>query len=221
MSKLSVFVMFFVLISYLKAQKISNCQKLKASVFQTNSLYYSPENLRSDTFDVLHYDIHLDINFTNTQISGFTEIKIVPKMNGQTSVRLDLLRMQVDSIKVDNQISSFWYNDTLLSIQLGGIKNIGDTFNVSVFYHGVPQVDPSGWGGFYFNGNYAFNLGVGFASLPHNFGRVWFPCFDNFVEKSAYDFYIQTDSTKFAYCNGALLSDNVVNGKRIQTLVYR
>jgi hypothetical protein len=31
---------------------------------------------------------------------------------------------------------------------------------------------------------YAFNLGVGFAADPHNFGRVWFPCFDNFVERS-------------------------------------
>ncbi len=202
--------------AFSKAQVKWNCQKLKSSVQQVNSLYYAPENLRSDTFDVLHYAIHLDIDFSNTQISGFTDVVIVPKMNGQSSVRLDLLKMTIDSIKVNNQLVSFLYNDTLLSVSLGGIKNIGDTFVVKVFYHGVPQMDPSGWGGFYFNGNYAFNLGVGFASVPHNFGRVWFPCFDNFVEKSTYDFYITSDSTKYAYCNGALISDSVVNSKRIR-----
>lgn len=192
-----------------------NCQKIK-NIQQINSLYYSPENLRSDTFDVLHYDVHLEVDFSTSQIKGFTNVKVIPKMNSQSSVRLDLLKMTIDSIKVNNVITPYFYNDTLLNISFGSIKNIGDTCLVSVYYHGVPQVDPSGWGGFYFNGNYAFNLGVGFASVPHNFGRVWFPCFDNFVEKSLYDFYIITDTTKYAYCNGVLVSDTIVNGKRVR-----
>lgn len=195
------------------AQNVLACQKVKQSQ-QINSLYYSAENMRSDTFDVLHYDIRLEMIFSSTQIAGYTDVTIVPKKNGQTSVRLDLLKMQVDSVKVDNNTATYWYNDTLLRVSLGTIKNIGDTFQVTVFYHGVPQMDASGWGGFYFNGNYAFNLGVGFAAVPHNFGRVWFPCFDNFVEKSTYDFHITSDSTKYAYCNGALISDVVSNGKR-------
>ncbi len=205
-----VFLMYF---SCVFSQDIYTCQKFK-NIQQMSSLYYSAENMRSDTFDVLHYDIHLEIIFGSSQIQGYTEVQLVPKMNNQTSVALDLLKMQIDSIKVNNLPATYFYNDTLLRVNFGSVKNIGDTCKVVVYYHGVPQTDVSGWGGFYFSGNYAFNLGVGFAAVPHNFGRVWFPCFDNFVEKSLYDFYITSDSSKYAYCNGELISDVVSNGKR-------
>lgn len=207
-------VLFCGLIMTHYAQDYS-CQKIKSSQ-NISSLYYSPENMRSDTFDVLHYGIHLEIQFSPNQIAGYTDVIIHPKMNNQSSVRLDLLKLLVDSIKVDNTLTTYFYNDTLLSVVLPSPKNIADTFIVRVYYHGAPQMDPSGWGGFYYSGNYAFNLGVGFASLPHNFGRVWFPCFDNFVEKSTYDFFITTDSTKKAYCNGVLVNETFSNGKRIR-----
>ncbi|HRD38376.1 MAG TPA: hypothetical protein PLC65_07075, partial [Bacteroidia bacterium] len=45
---------------YIKSQEIS-CQKLKNAV-NTATLYYSPENLRSDTFDILKYTINLNIS---------------------------------------------------------------------------------------------------------------------------------------------------------------
>lgn len=209
-----LFLMFLIKTnSVFWGQNLFSCQKVKSSQ-NISSLYYSAENMRSDTFDVLHYDIHLEMVFSTTQIQGYTIVKIVPKMNNQTSVSLDLLKMQIDSVKVNNLTVTYFYNDTLLRVNFGSIKNVGDTCDVMVYYHGVPQTDASGWGGFYFNGNYAFNLGVGFAAVPHNFGRVWFPCFDNFVEKSTYDFYITSDSTKYAYCNGELITDVVSNGKR-------
>ncbi len=198
---------------FIKGQDILTCQKVKSKQ-QITGLYYSAENLRSDTFDVLHYDIHLEITPTNSTIAGHTDILLTPKQNNQTSVRLDLLKMIVDSARVNNITTTYWYNDTLLQVNFGSIKNIGDTITISVYYHGNPQIDPSGWGGFYFNGNYAFNLGVGFTSVPHNFGRVWFPCFDNFVEKSTYDFYITTDSLLSTYCNGILMSETFYAGKR-------
>lgn len=210
---ISVLMIFFSVLVF--SQNNFSCQKNK-SVQNTYSLYYSPENMRSDTFDILHYDIHLDVVFTSSTIAGYTEIQMVPKTNGQSSIRFDLLKMQIDSVKVNNVNTLFSYNDTLLNVSLNGTKNTGDTTYIKVFYHGVPQMDASGWGGFYFNGNYAFNLGVGFAAVPHNFGRVWFPCFDNFVEKSKYDFYISSDTTKFAYCNGMMIKDTILNGKRIR-----
>lgn len=212
-SKSILLMMIFFSVNNLNSQSMSKCQIVKGTQ-QISSLYYSAENMRSDTFDVLHYDIHLEMIYSSTEIKGYTDVKLVPKINGQTSVSLDLLKMQIDSVFAGTNLASYVYNDTLLSVSLGGTKNIGDTFNVIVYYHGVPQMDASGWGGFYFNGNYAFNLGVGFAAKPHNFGRVWFPCFDNFVEKSTYDFYITSDSSKFAYCNGALVSDTIISGKR-------
>src|ERR1041384_6656233 len=75
-----------------------SCQALK-SASQPPS-YYSPENMRSDTFDILKYTINLEIgNTANPQILGHTIVKFNPKMNNRTFIRLDLLKLQIDSIK--------------------------------------------------------------------------------------------------------------------------
>ncbi|MBI3521369.1 MAG: T9SS type A sorting domain-containing protein [Bacteroidetes bacterium] len=188
-----------------------NCQTHKSSL-ATSSLYYSPENHRSDTIDIIKYTINLDItDFANQKIKGNTVVRFVPKLNGQTKISLDLLKMTIDSISQSNTLLPYTYNDTLLRVNLLSLLNTTDTTQIAVYYHGTPQGDPAGWGGFSFSGNYAYNLGVGFGAKPHNYGRVWFPCFDNFVEKSLYEFNITTDVTKTAFCNGTLISD-VVNG---------
>ena len=193
-----------------KSQKVS-CQSHKNTA-TTNSLYYCADNLRSDTFNILNYTINLDItDFANQTIKGSTVVKFVPKLNSESFIHLDLLQLTIDSIKQANTLLSYNYNDTLLKVNFASPLTTNDTTSVEVFYHGHPQIDPTGWGGFSFEGNYAYNLGVGFGANPHTFGRSWFPCFDNFIEKSTYEFNITTTAPKTSYCNGQLISD-VVNG---------
>ncbi len=170
-------------------------------------------NLRSDTVDILKYTINLDItSFVDSTISGNTQVKFTPKVNGVNKLNLDLLMLTIDSIKSSNTVLTYLYNDTLIEVDLPATYNVGDTTNITVYYHGHPQGDASGWGGFYFSPTYAYNLGVGFAALPHNYGRVWFPCFDNFVERSKYEFNIITNNGKVAYCNGYLAGDTTDTG---------
>lgn len=175
-------------------------------------------NSRSDTADILKYTINLNItNFSTKVISGNTIVKFTPKVNGINSINLDLLKLTVDSIKISTTLLTYNYNDTLLRIALPVTHNIGDTSSVTVYYHGVPKFDAQ-WGGFYYSGAYAYNLGVGFDANPHNYGRVWFPCFDNFVEHSTFEFNITTNSGKVAYCNGLLTKDTIyASGDRIRT----
>jgi len=174
---------------------------------------------RSDTIDILNYTINLDItDFSGKTISGNCLITCAPKSNNVAKIRLDLLKLTIDSIKVNNQTASFSYNDTLIIISLPSILNSNDTAVINIYYWGVPQKDGggTGWGGFYFQTTHAYNLGVGFDADPHNYGRVWFPCFDNFVERSTYEFNIITDTTKRAFCNG-LLQSQTNNGDGTQT----
>lgn len=201
----------FLLLCNLSRAQITNCQ-LHKSAAVASSMYYSAENLRSDTIDVLKYTINLDItDFANQKIKGNTVVRFAPKLNGQSSIKLDLLKLTIDSIKQGTSTLTYSYNDTLLHVNLVSSMNTTDTSEVTVYYNGVPQGDPAGWGGFSFNGNYAYNLGVGFGAKPHNYGRVWFPCFDNFVEKSSYEFNIITSTSKTSFCNGVLISD-IANG---------
>jgi aminopeptidase N len=164
------------------------------------------ESLRSDTMDVLNYEIYLDFtNATSGILKGNCEVKFSPVMNA-SSISLDLLQLNIDSIVMHGNPVAFSYNDTLIVAHFGSTINAGLTDSLTVYYQGSPQMDPSGWGGFYMTGGYYYNLGVGFASDPHNYGRVWHPCFDNFVERATYDFQILTDGGNTAYCNGTRLS---------------
>lgn len=176
-------------------------------------------NLRSDTIDILHYDIHLDLtDFAGQTLNGYATITFAPRMNSVTEINLDLLSLIVDSVKINSAIQPFSYDDTLLKITLPVVMNIGDTNAVTVFYHGHPVIDQSNWGGFYFQSGYAYNLGVGFAAYPHVYGRVWHPCFDNFVERATYTQTIGSNNGKVAYCNGLLVNDTTdTSGVRWRT----
>ena len=72
-----------------------------------------------------------------------------------------------------------------------------------------------------FEGGYVYNLGIGLSSTPPNFGKVWFPCFDNFVERSTYDYIIITKSDMKAYCVGSFISEEVLAGlERYSTGIF-
>lgn len=165
---------------------------------------------RSDTINVIHYEINLEItDFVNKSISGYTTLKLTPRMDNLNTINLDLLALNVDSVRLNQaETLAFLHNDTLIRISLNNPIMIGDTLELSVFYHGNPVKDPSNWGGFYFSGNTAFNLGVGFESIPHNFGRTWYPCIDEFKDKALYDYYITTKNEHKAVCGGLLMSVN-------------
>ncbi|MCH7973532.1 MAG: hypothetical protein IH949_06550 [Bacteroidetes bacterium] len=188
-------------------QDVPDCKSRKNQTLNVSG--YQGEgrasNSRSDSIDILHTTISLDItDIPGRIIGGWTELEVKALKNNITTIGLDLLKLTVDSIWVNNNPSTFQYNDTLITVDLPSTINSGDEVTIRVFYQGDPEQDAQ-WGGFYFTGNYAFNLGVGFAADPHNFGRVWFPCFDNFVERSTYSFYIKTLTTDKAFCNGLLI----------------
>ncbi|HQQ95290.1 MAG TPA: M1 family aminopeptidase [Bacteroidia bacterium] len=192
--------------------------------FTSSPLYSNAENTRSDTMNILKYSIALEIgNSNNKFIKGYTAIRFSPKISNQSHLRLDLLKLLVDSVKEGSATLNYTYNDTLLKINFLTPKNTSDTSVITVYYHGQPQGDATGWGGFYYNNaqsaQYAYNLGVGFGAKPHNYGRVWFPCFDNFVERSKFEFIITSDSARRAHCNGQLISDVLNGSKRTRTWV--
>lgn len=159
---------------------------------------------RSDSVHLIHTSIHISVrNFAQKTLSGNTIHKI-QLLKPSNSILFDLSSLMVDSVKYGDTLLNFSHIGSSLKINLNQLFAVNDTLELSIFYHGTPASDPSGWGGFYFNGDHAFNLGVGFQVYPHSFGRAWFPCFDDFDIKTAYDLYIRTDSNFVAAGNGIL-----------------
>ena len=173
-------------------------------------------NAKSDTIDILHYHIAMDAtDIVNQNLSFATTVTFVPKMAGVQFMELDLLKLQIDSVTPTSLVSSYNYNDTLLGLHFSSALSVTDTNDITIYYHGKPQGDATGWGGFHFAAPYYFNLGVGFGADPHTYGRAWFPCFDNFVEKSTYSFDIKTEGGRKAYCNGLRTSITSLAGDTI------
>lgn len=196
------------------------CSNRLAHEFARNGNFQAAaDSTLSDSIDILDTRIKLDItDLTTDTIRGGATIRFTALLSNITVLPLDLLHMTIDSVVMNNTQLTYNYTDTLLSINLGTAMNPGDTNDISIWYHGRPQMDPSGWGGFYFQSGYAYNLGVGFGSIPHSFGRAFHPCFDNFVERSSYTYIIGTNNGKVSYCNGMLTTDTTdANGVRWRT----
>jgi hypothetical protein len=167
-------------------------------------------NSRSDTLDIISTKVHLfNINKTYKSLSAYSELKIKSKLNNVSEVVLDLQGFTIDSVTVNSLNTPFLYNSPNLQITLSTPMQTGDSIQLIVYYNGMPTADPQ-WGGFYFTGVFAFNMGVGFVSQPHNFGRILFPCFDNFVERTSFDFFIETAIGDMAVCSGNLIDSNTV-----------
>jgi len=169
--------------------------------------------LEDQSFDVLNYHIALSPEIANKKIQGYTKVTFQANRNDLEELNLMLQDFTIDSVTQHNANASLTnYNDTVMTIQLGRKLNQGDKDSLKIYYQGKPPKDPSSWGGFYFNNDFAFNLGVGFFAKPHNFGRAWFPCKDNFKERATYSFAITTDPDKKAFCNGHLADSVYKNG---------
>jgi len=160
----------------------------------------------SDTIHVSHYNIYLDtINYPAHTINGVTTLTVHSKMNGVNNISLGLYILAIDSIVSSGLPLTYTYNDTIIHIAPPAVMNQGDSLTLSVYYHGAPKTDAT-FGGFYFASVYAYNIGVGFNADPHTFGKTWFPCVDEFTDRSTYEFHIKTRFGYKAFCNGVLQS---------------
>lgn len=169
-----------------------------------------------DSVDVLKYEINLEILLNKNQvISGNTKLVLTPTFDKTQNIKLDLLGLEIDSIYLsDNKLNTWKYSDETIKVNFGKEFFSNDTLEITVFYGGNPQKDRS-WGGFYSYSFIAFNMGVGMAAYPHGFGRVWYPCIDNFTDKAIYNYNITVSDEKMAVCSGILknVTENENNTK--------
>lgn len=170
---------------------------------------------RSDTFDIMKYTIFIDVSsYSSQSIQAETRIDFLPLMDGQTALRLDLYNLTVDSVERNNSPLSYAYDGNILTVQFPEPLVAGDTASIVVYYHGEPYRDPV-WGGFYFESNYIYNLGIGLSTIPPNFGRVWYPCFDSFVERATYEYHVKSSGSYRAHCQGTFLGEQVLAGDTV------
>lgn len=154
-----------------------------------------------ENFDVMHYEIHLwDFDFTSHTMQGEAFIDLYATAPTNTFV-LELKTLTVTDVAADTYgVTSFNQEGNFLTIVIDETVSTGETLTLDIRYGG--NTFNESWGGVHWWGNYVYNLGVGFESQPHNLGKTWFPCVDNFTDKATYSLVITVTNDKKAICGG-------------------
>lgn len=178
----------------------------------------SNSNSRCDTLDVLHTEIDVDmLSLPTLFINAHALVLCEVKLDGTSVLHFDLEGLIVDSIQLNFVTTPFTHAGKDVFIPCNPSVNAGDILNLDFYYHGIPIHDTS-WGGFYNSGGYAYNMGVGFDALPHNYGRVWFPCFDNFRERSSFVVRTLTRGNYRSICGGIRTALDTLGGDTVRTV---
>ncbi|MFA8300026.1 MAG: M1 family aminopeptidase [Hyphomicrobiales bacterium] len=191
-------LLFFILLNFICSVSIGQHHQCShKSSFRTSTL--------SDTLDVQTYDIHIkDVDFNNKSIEGYAKLNIKNKVEVLETLQLELKDLQVTQVKVsDVDVNDFSQKGNRIIIPLTNKSE--KEYTVEVWYEGNPFSED--WGGFHFSGEYAFNLGVGFESDPHNLGKTWFPCVDDFRDRAIYTVTITAPEGKIGVSGGTKLSE--------------
>lgn len=160
--------------------------------------------------DAKHYEIHLNhFDFDEKTIEAETSVTFEVVEQTQ-SVVLELASMEVSSVtSAEVEVSGFSQEDDYLTIDFSETLNVGSEITLDIAYGG--RTFNESWGGVHWNGEYVYNLGVGISTVPHNLGKAWFPCVDNFGDKANYDVFVTAEAPKIAVCGGNLI-ETIDNG---------
>ena len=160
-----------------------------------------------ENFDVTYYEIHLsDFNFTNHTLQGEAFITLNTTAPTNTFV-LELKSLSVDEAScIGFSVNHVEQEGDLVTIVTDMTISAGVTLTLDIRYSG--NTFNESWGGVHWWGDYVYNLGVGFDSQPHNLGKAWFPCVDNFTDKATFNLYVTVTNDKKAICGGNFMGTN-------------
>ena len=187
MKKIVIIFILLLLIVFIYA--CPRCDRLSAAVVEAPY-----EEVRADSahgFDVLSYDITMNIDETNSFVSGAV-ITVVEAEETITEIIYELEAMTVIDVQLNGSTANYTYDGSLITIQLGTV-NMGEQFTTEVVYSGNPI-----WNGLgmYFSNSHVFTI-----SDP-NASRYWWPCYDHPWDKAITDLHITVRDDWMAACNG-------------------
>lgn len=174
-------------------------------IFLTSFLLLFCKQFQAQNIDAKHYEIHLNhFDFTEKTIEAETFVTFEVTEPTQ-SVVLELKSLEVSSvISSDAEISGFSQDDDYLAINFATPLNAGSEITLDIVYGG--HTFNESWGGVHWSSSSSvYNLGVGISTVPHNLGKSWFPCVDNFEDKANYDVFVTTPYYLNAVCGGSLI----------------
>ncbi len=150
--------------------------------------------------DVLDYDFTLDLPDTGRAFTGRAVISFRRTARVDT-LRLDLVKLRVDSVLLDARPVSFTRTDTRIDVPLP--SGTGGRFSVTVRYGGAPddgliiRTDSAGrW--------------TGFGDNWPNRARYWIPTVDHPSDKATVEWTVDAPANRTVVANGMRVSHELL-----------
>ena len=193
-------------------------KKLLTIILVFTALFATAQNKIGENINVTHYEIHLNnFDFNNHTLQAQTTVTLTV-LSPTSTIALELKSLTVSAVTASGaNVSSFAQNGDVLTINLASPLSSNALASFTITYGG--NTFNESWGGIMWTNGYVCNMGVGFESIPHNLGKCWFPCVDNFTDKATYDVYVTVPTEMTAVCGGNLESNND-NGDGTHTVHY-
>jgi len=179
------------------------CAKGKQLRADLSSIGLCSPNSPRHKFDVLNYDLGLDIFhcYTSPYPRSFTGSCLITFRVDSTlnSIELDADNTSLQIVSVGMNGTSFSHEDNILTVSLDGTYHTGDTAHVFLRYNHLNVID------------YAFNVGNGFVftDCEPEGARKWFPCYDKPSDKATLNLRAKVPANVKLGSNGSL-ADSVV-----------
>ncbi len=201
------------------AQSAGNeCQTAKVRTFKQmksmGKLYYPGDQ----NIDVTYYKLDLNISYSPQQITGAVTIDAKSLQDNLTSVFYDLQNaLTVDSVVAPSGRLTFTHSGNKINLTLDRAYNIGELFEVVVYYHGVPG--SSGFGSFEFSSHSGHPI-IWTLSEPYG-ASDWFPGKDSPADKvDSCDVIVTAADNFYTVSNGVLISE-IDNGDGTKTFHWK
>lgn len=167
------------------------------------------------TYDVLHYYIRVDLPLDSRYLDAHVTIAAKSEVANLDSVTLHLVGFTVDSVLIDGTLASFSHPTGEVRIKLPSPQQVGDSFNIDIFYHGYATGSPYA-GYVYFSAGGEVLHPIGYTMAEPYDARYWLACFDEPWDKAEYGCDLEvTVPDSFTVCaNGTLVSVADGEGRR-------
>ncbi|NWF69810.1 MAG: M1 family metallopeptidase [Chloroflexi bacterium] len=166
-------------------------------------------------YDVLHYDLSLDVNVRRNQIEATAVITALATQD-LTAFNFDFVGLEVSEVTVNDRPAEFEQAGAELIVTPRRALNEGDEFLTVVTYSGSPNSSDEGVGGGWIHdadNDVIFVLGEPFGA------ETWYPVNGHPVDKARYTLRITVPQDYDVASNGLLLDES--NNGDTRTFVWQ
>ncbi len=156
-----------------------------------------------DEYDVIHYDVDLDLDIPSRIIYGVVTVDATAEVANLLVLPIDLFSpMVVDSVKVDGQVASYSHASGVIRVNLPQALQPGDPVTLRIAYHGTPSFSGMPFRWMVHGANIPMVLSY---SEPYG-APAWWACKDDPKDKATFTIHVTAPDDLSTVSNGVLTS---------------